>query len=182
MVKNTLIAIFALAALTGLLFLDLHRARVEDADEATLAPHSFAAEFSLPDLHGRTVTLSDYHGKIVLLDFWATWCDPCREEIPQFVELQNRYQNQGFQIIGISMDDSAEPVSQFYQTRHMNYPVAMGNAETGEQYGGILGLPVAFLIDRTGRIRARYTGAINLTKLNEDLKSLLLLPAASPSQ
>jgi len=75
---------------------------------------SLAPDFSLPDLTGRKLDLSSYRGKVVLLDFWATWCDPCRDEIPHFVELQNRYGGQGLQIIGVSMDDGPEPVRDFY--------------------------------------------------------------------
>src|ERR1035438_8339651 len=110
--------------------------------------HFLAPDFSLPDLTGQKLDLSSYRGKVVLLDFWATWCDPCREEIPHFVELQNRYGGQGLQIIGVSMDDAPEPVRDFYQRFKMNYPVVMGNAKTGELYGGVLGLPIAFLIER----------------------------------
>jgi peroxiredoxin len=82
--------------------------------------------------------------------FWR--CDPCRDEIPHFLELQNKYRDQGFLIVGVSMDDAPAPVHEFYQRFRMNYPVVMGDANTGELYGGILGLPIAFLIGRDGRI------------------------------
>jgi len=92
----------------------------------TSAEHPFAPEFSLPDLTGKTLKLSDYRGKVVLLDFWATWCDPCREEIPHFVELQNKLGDQGFEIIGVSMDDGPEPVRDFYQQFNAANPFADG--------------------------------------------------------
>ena len=132
-----------------------------------------APDFTLPQLNGQPLTLSAYRGKVVLLDFWATWCVPCREEIPHFVELQQKYGDQGFQIIGISMDDSADPVPGFYQQFHMNYPVVMGNARIGEAYGGVLGLPIAFLIDRDGRIVAKHIGATNAPIFEKEISSLV---------
>jgi thiol-disulfide isomerase/thioredoxin len=109
----------------------------------------------------------------VLLDFWATWCVPCREEIPHFVQMQQQYGSQGLQIIGVSMDDSPDPVQPFYQQMHMNYPVVMGNAKIGEEYGGVLGLPIAFLIGREGRIYKKHIGATNVTVFEHEITTLL---------
>ena len=109
----------------------------------------------------------------MLLDFWATWCVPCRDEIPHFIELQNRYGDQGLQIIGVSMDDGPEPVRDFQKSFKMNYPVLMGNAKTGELYGGILGLPVSFLIGRDGRIVARHIGATSPAVFEKEIMGLL---------
>jgi len=135
--------------------------------------HAFAPDFSLPDLKGGRLELSAYLGKVVLLDFWATWCDPCRDEIPRFAELQEKYREQGLQIIGISMDDEPEPVRDFYQKFKMNYPVVMGNAKIGEAYGGVLGLPIAFLIGRNGRIYSRHIGATDTTMFETEIVRLL---------
>ncbi len=124
-------------------------------------------------MSGQQLHLSEYRGKVVLLDFWATWCDPCREEIPHFVELQNEYRDRGLQIVGVSMDDGPEPVRDFYQRFKMNYPVVMGNATTGELYGGVLGLPIAFLIDRDGRIYSKHIGATDVSVFERDIETLL---------
>ncbi len=137
--------------------------------------HPMAPAFSLTDITGKPLKLSDYQGKVVMLDFWATWCGPCRIEIPGFVELQKRYGAQGFAVIGISMDDSAEPVVDFYKQFQMNYPVAVGNDRLGELYGGVLGLPTTFLIGRDGRIYAKHVGASGYDVFEAEIKQLLAM-------
>ena len=124
-------------------------------------------------MNGQQLHLSDYRGSVLLLDFWATWCDPCREEIPHFVELQNKYRDQGLQIVGVSMDDSPESVRDFYRQFKVNYPVVMGNAATGELYGGVLGLPIAFLIGRDGRIYSKHIGATDIAVFEREITILL---------
>jgi peroxiredoxin len=141
--------------------------------ERALQQHSVAPDFSLPELNGQPLQLSAYRGKVVLLDFWATWCTPCREETPRLVELQSKYRDQGLQIIGVSMDDSPDPVREFHQHFHMNYPVVMGNADIGARYGGVLGLPIAFVIDRSGRIYAKHIGATGASVFEQDIRALL---------
>jgi cytochrome c biogenesis protein CcmG/thiol:disulfide interchange protein DsbE len=146
------------------------------APAASISPsasHLPAPDFNLSQLDGPTLRLSSYRDKIVLLDFWATWCAPCREETPNLVNLQKEYGDRGLQIIGVSMDDSAEPVHAFYLQFHMNYPVVMGNAKTGELYGGVLGLPIAFLIDRNGRIYKKHVGATDPAVLEKEINLLL---------
>lgn len=135
--------------------------------------HRPAPDFNLPQLNGQNLQLSSYRGKVVLLDFWATWCVPCRAEIPHFVELQQKYGDSGLQIIGVSMDDSPEPVRDFYQQFHMNYPVVMGTAKTGELYGGILGLPIAFVIGKDGLIYSKKIGAADMAVLEREIQRLL---------
>jgi thiol-disulfide isomerase/thioredoxin len=110
---------------------------------------------------------------VVLLNFWATWCTPCRGEIPAFVQFQNQYGNEGLQIVGLSMDDSAEPVKAFYQQFKMNYPVAVANEQVAQSYGGVLGLPVTFLIGRDGAIQAKYVGATEASVIEQEIKTLL---------
>jgi thiol-disulfide isomerase/thioredoxin len=133
-----------------------------------------APDFSLPQPSGGPpLKLSDYRGRVVVLDFWATWCEPCRAEIPHFVDLQNKYADQGFQILGVAMDDSPDPVPAFVKQFKMNYPVVMGNAKIGEQYGGVLGLPIAFLIDRQGQIRKKHIGATEASVFEQEVTHLL---------
>ena len=135
-----------------------------------------APDFILPQLDGQELRLSTYRGKLVLLDFWASWCEPCRVETPHLIELQQKYGDRGLQIIGVSMDDSPDPARTFYQQFHMNYPVVMGNAKTGELYGGVLGLPIAFLINRDGRISAKHIGATDPSVFEKEIATLLQTP------
>ena len=163
----------ALIAIAGLYFMTRHHDVPAGTRGKGIAEQSLAPDFSLPDLTGQKLDLSSYRGKVVLLDFWATWCDPCREEIPHFVELQDKYGDQGLQIIGVSMDDGPEPVREFYQRYKINYPVVMGNAKTGELYGGVLGLPIAFLIGRDGRICSKHVGAADISSLDREITAQL---------
>jgi cytochrome c biogenesis protein CcmG/thiol:disulfide interchange protein DsbE len=169
----------AIVVVAGLYFTTRHRGVPVVSGGLGTSEHSLAPDFSLPDLTGQRLDLSSYRGKVVLLDFWATWCGPCLEEIPHFVELQNTYGDQGLQIIGVSMDDGPEPVRDFYQRFKMNYPVVMGNAKTGELYGGVLGLPIAFLIARDGRITAKHIGATDISVFEREIANLLRSRAGS---
>ncbi|HWE86288.1 MAG TPA: TlpA disulfide reductase family protein [Terracidiphilus sp.] len=138
--------------------------------------HKPAPTFVRDDLQHRRIDLSAYRGKVVLLTFWATWCAPCQVEIPRFVQWQNRYGPQGLQIVAISMDDDPAPVEALTRSRHVNYPVLMGDEQLGTLYGGILGLPVTFLIDRDGVIAARYKGQPNLRAVRSAVERLLRGP------
>ena len=169
--KRILILVIAATAIVGGVYFTRHSRSTLTAPstkERRLAP-----DFTLPQLNGQQLTLSAYRGNVVLLDFWATWCVPCREEIPHFIALQQKYGDHGFQMIGVSMDDSADPVGPFNQQFHMNYPVVIGNAKIGGLYGGVLGLPIAFLIDRDGRVYAKHIGATNAAIFEKEISSLL---------
>jgi len=135
-----------------------------------------APDFTVTDIDGKKLALSDFKGKVVLLNFWATWCAPCRAEIPAFVEMQQKNGPQGFQVIGISMDDEAKPVREFYQKFNMNYPVAIGDDKLAQSFGGVLGLPISFLIDREGRIAAKYIGAADVAVIEKTVADLLAKP------
>jgi len=135
--------------------------------------HKKAPEFSLTDLQGRPVDLKAYRGKVVLLNFWATWCAPCQLEMPRFVSWQEQYAARGLQIVGISMDDDPALVRSLSTRLKLNYPVAMGDEKLGELYGGILGLPVTYLIGRDGEVDAEFRGETDLNAMEEQLKALL---------
>jgi cytochrome c biogenesis protein CcmG/thiol:disulfide interchange protein DsbE len=135
-----------------------------------------APVFARRDLNNRNLKLRSFRGKVVLLNFWATWCAPCQIEMPVFVAWQRKYGPQGFQVIGISMDDEAAPVRRLVRKLKLNYPVAMGDEKLGIRYGGVLGLPVTYLIDRDGKVRAQFQGETNLITIEEQLKPLLSHP------
>ena len=132
--------------------------------------------FELPDLDGVMQPVSRWDGKLLVLNFWATWCGPCRHEIPYFVTLQNRYQAAGLQVVGIAIDTPAN-VSAFYTEMGMNYPTLLGQAEAirlGEAYGNkIGGLPYTVFIDRDGHIARVKNGPMELDEMDAVVKELL---------
>lgn len=171
-------AVLAIVAVAGLYLVNRYWiAPATTRSVRSARDHPQAPDFSLIDLNGRQLSLADYRGKVVLLDFWATWCGPCRIEIPGFVELQERYRAQGLAVIGISMDDGPEPVREFYREYKMNYPVAMGDEKVSELFGGIFGLPTTFLIGRDGRLYSKRTGATDVSVFEEEIKELLAAEA-----
>jgi cytochrome c biogenesis protein CcmG, thiol:disulfide interchange protein DsbE len=138
--------------------------------------HKPAPQFVRTDLKNQRIDLSSYRGKVVLLTFWATWCAPCQIEMPHFVDWQTRYGPAGLEIIGISMDDDSAPVIALTRERRVNYPIVMGDEQLGRVYGGILGLPVTFLIDRRGNIAARFKGETKLSVIEGAMRRLLRAP------
>jgi cytochrome c biogenesis protein CcmG, thiol:disulfide interchange protein DsbE len=138
--------------------------------------HKPAPEFVRTDLANRPVDLTALRGRVVLLNFWATWCAPCLVEIPRFTGWQSKYAADGLQIIGVSMDDDSGPVASLVRERGVNYPVVMGDPEIGLLYGGVLGLPVTYLIDRQGVVRARYKGEADLGAMESAIQRLLRNP------
>ena len=132
-----------------------------------------APEFVRPDLNGQTLDLKRFRGKVVLLNFWATWCAPCQAEMPIFSEWQSKYGPKGFEAIGISMDDDAPPARKLVSRMNLAYPVAMGDARLGRRYGGVLGLPLSFAIDRNGVVRARFQGETDLNVMEKEIRTLL---------
>jgi len=138
-----------------------------------------APEFSLKDADGQTVHLSDYRGKVVLLDFWATWCGPCKIEIPWFMEFENQFKNQGFAVLGVSMDeDGWAAIKPYVRDRKMNYRVLLGDDKVGTSYGGLDALPTTLLIDRDGNIASVHEG-VSMGK--EEFKNAIVQLLDSPS-
>ena len=132
-------------------------------------------DFTIPDMDGNEVNLAELKGKVILLNFWATWCGPCKIEIPGFVELQEEYGDQGFQVLGFSVDATREQIRPFAEEFSVNYPMLIGldHEEVQEAYGPIWGLPVSVWIDRTGTICKTHLGIASKDDFEDDLKEML---------
>lgn len=131
-----------------------------------------APDFSLSTIDGSTLTLSDYKGKVVILDFWATWCPPCRKEIPGFIELYDEYKDKGLVIIGVSSED-INKLKKFSGDNGINYPIAIGNREVAQAYGGIQYIPTTFIIDKEGKIVGKHVGFVEKAVFEGEIKELL---------
>lgn len=162
-----------------LIFLSLGMARAEDApgtraDLQAAKARKLAPEFALEDAAGKTVSLKNYRGKVVLLDFWATWCTGCKKEIPWFAEFDRTYAKQGFAVVGVSLDgDGWKVLRPFLADGHVPYEVVLGNDATAKLYG-IETMPDTFLIDREGRLAAAYRGGlVDRDNIDANVKALL---------
>jgi len=144
-------------------------------DKVPTSPGSKPApSFTLQDLNGKTVSLSDFKGKVVVLDFWATWCPPCVKEIPHFIELYEQYKDKGFAIVGISLDrEGISVVKSFVRKYRVNYPILMTDGQVDKAYGGIPSIPTTFVIDSAGNIRQKYVGYREKAVFEADIKKLL---------
>lgn len=152
------------------------------SESHTIAPATFqpvqdrsaAPEFTLKEANGATVRLSDYKGKVVLLNFWATWCGPCKIEIPWFMEFERAYKDQGFEVLGVSMDEEGWKVVKPYIDQHkLNYRVAVGNEDVSKSYGGIDTLPTTLMIDREGRMAALHLGLDTKDEYQKEIRALI---------
>ncbi len=131
-----------------------------------------APAWELKDLEGKAVKLSDFKGKVVLLNFWATWCPPCREEIPDLIALQNQYRDQGLAVIGISFDREPGTVKSFAARHKINYPLVMADQETAAAYGNVEAIPTTFFIDREGKVAGAHAGGADKATLEAGIKPL----------
>ena len=143
-----------------------------DSDSASSSPSDIAGkpepDLKLKDLDGKDVSLADLKGKVVFVNFWATWCEPCQEEIPLLIDMQNKYASKGFTVVGIAMDNEGKSVvapfvaKELYdvqgQRLHINYPILLGTDDASDKFGGILGYPTSFLLSRDGRQLKRFLG------------------------
>jgi thiol-disulfide isomerase/thioredoxin len=133
-----------------------------------------APAWTLKDLDGHPVSLSDFKGKVVILDLWATWCPPCRAELPHFVELQNEWKDKGVTIVGMSVDSIAPAdVAKFAKTNNLNYPIVMADEATASAYGADNGIPFTIVIDKNGQVVARHLGLTDKSTFEDDIKNAL---------
>ena len=133
-----------------------------------------APDFSVKDENGATVKLADYRGKVLLLNFWATWCGPCKIEIPWFMQFEQQYKNKGFEVLGVAMDDDGWKAVKPYASDHkMNYRVVLGNDSMATAYGGVDALPTTFIINQDGKILTSHVGLVNRDDYVNEIQSLL---------
>jgi thiol-disulfide isomerase/thioredoxin len=174
--RNPLILFFIAAIVAAMLFVGIRMARnnrMNGSGKAQLIG-SLAPDFELPALDGKKVRLSELRGKAVLLNFWATYCGPCKIEMPWFVELQKEYGPQGFQIVGVAMDDaSTEEIAKFAKEMGVNYPILIGQDSVAQSYGGVSVLPTTFFIDRDGKVTAREFGLRSRSDFVDDIKKAM---------
>ena len=171
-----LLSVFA-AAITATCFLQSCSNETLSVKAASLKPEKErhdAPDFALKDADGKVVHLSDYKGKVVLLDFWATWCGPCKIEIPWFMDLQRKNKDRGFEVLGVSMDEEGwEVVKPFLADLGVNYRVVIGTDAAAQAYGGVDALPTTFLIDRAGKIAAVHVGLASRKDFVDGVEQLL---------
>ena len=132
-------------------------------------------DFVIDDMHGNAVTLSDYRGQVILLDFWATWCAPCRIEMPWFVEFFDEYETEGFVVLAVNVDDSPEATRLFAEDFELDFPVLIAEDRDDllDAYGPPIGYPTAFIIDREGRICRSHTGITAKETFEQEIQALL---------
>lgn len=141
---------------------------------AASAERQKAPQFELRGVDGKTYKLSDFAGKVIILDFWDTWCPPCRMEIPDFVDLQKQYGPKGLQIVGIAFGrEGLDAVKKFIKQYGINYPILLASPKVVEDYGGIQGIPTTFVIDQQGNIYKKYVGYRPRQVWEEDVTTLL---------
>jgi cytochrome c biogenesis protein CcmG/thiol:disulfide interchange protein DsbE len=140
---------------------------------SVIAGLPLASDFNLEDLKNNKVSLKDFKNKIIILDFWATWCPPCREEIPDFIALYNIFKIKGVEIIGISLDRSRDKVYSFVKLNNVNYPILFGNSKVSTDYGGIRAIPTTFIINQKGEIVKKYVGFQKKTVFEKEINRLL---------
>jgi peroxiredoxin len=138
-------------------------------------------DFNLKDVTGANVKLSDYKGKVVLLNFWATWCGPCKVEIPWFMDFERTYKDRNFAVVGVSMDeDGWDAVKPYIEEKKMNYRVVLGNDQVSTLFGNVDSLPTTIVIDREGRIASMHVGLVAKATYQKEIEKLLEAPKDAP--
>jgi len=173
--RNPLALVVVAVIAAGMLYFGFHMARRSGADhEPGIGYGTPAPDFTLETLDGKNLSLSDLHGKAVVVNFWATWCGPCKIETPWLVELQNEYGAQGLQVVGVAMDDSGkDEIAKFAKDMGVNYPVLIGKEAVGDAYGGVPALPESFFVGRDGKIVDRIIGLKGRSEIEDSVKKAL---------
>jgi len=173
--RNPLALVVVAVVAAAMLYFGFHSARRRAPHgTAHMTKSTVAPDFTLESLDGKSMRLSDLRGKAVLLNFWATWCGPCKIEMPWFVELQNQYGSQGLQIVGVAMDDSGkDDIAKFAKEMGVNYPVLLGKEAVGDEYGGVPALPESFFISRDGKIVDKIIGLRGKAEIEDAIKKAL---------
>lgn len=174
--KRSPVALVVVALVAaGMLYFGFHTARRTGTDHPLGVGYGMPApDFTLETLDGKSVTLSSLRGKAVVVNFWATWCGPCKIETPWLVELQNQYGAQGLQIVGVAMDDSGkDEIARFAKDMGMNYPVVLGKEAVGQAYGGVDALPESFFVGRDGKIVDKIMGLEGRSEIEDAIKKAL---------
>jgi len=186
--KKIAIIIVTVAALIGLTIYADRATRLSTKASMAVPPSSDAPGKPAPDLKlknldGNDVALADYKGKVVLVNFWATWCDPCRVEIPWLIDMQAKYGAKGFTVVGVAMDDEGKSVVAPFVAKErfdvngqkvpMSYPILIGNDDASDKFGGILGFPTSFLISRDGKQITRFQGLKSYDEIAKAIESQL---------
>jgi cytochrome c biogenesis protein CcmG/thiol:disulfide interchange protein DsbE len=172
------VALFAMPWLRGGTSPDSTAASAGDPERSAICVSKTGAaklNFTLKDMNGASVHLADFKGRVILLNYWATWCGPCKVEIPDLVALQDQYKDKGFVVLGVSQDDDPETLRSFAGTFKMNYPILVGRdlPEVLDAQGPLWGLPTSYLIGRDGTICTRHLGPATKEEFEREIKALL---------
>jgi thiol-disulfide isomerase/thioredoxin len=183
--KNLLLVLAAVALIAAVVEVDRRWMRKNEVKASLTKVGNLpdAPNFTLKDLQDNDFSLEQFRGKVVLVNFWATWCGPCEEEMPWFIEFQQKYGARGFTVVGLAMDEEGKPVvAPWIEKKRfdvngtqlpVNYPILLGNEKVGDQFGGLIGLPTSLLISRDGKILKRFIGLVGRDKYVKEIEGNL---------
>ena len=181
--RNIVVLIVLAVAISAMIIGGQHLARRSGRPALTgYAQGKLAPDFELKDVDGKSFRLADLRGKAVVLNFWATWCSPCKEEIPWFVEFQKQYGQQGLQIVGVDMDENRDVVAKFVSDMKINYPVLLGDDKVADLYGSVESLPTTFYIGRDGKITKTVFGLAPHHEVEDHVRTALSQGQAGVAQ